>query len=54
MLRMRKKILFSVPDGLPTHIHTGMYTLPDVKRIPKVGNYEDPLFPIEIDLGQLQ
>ncbi|MFT5194521.1 MAG: 4-amino-4-deoxy-L-arabinose transferase-like glycosyltransferase [Cellvibrionaceae bacterium] len=41
---------FTVPEGTPIYIHTGMYTLPTVERIPKLGEYDDPLFPIQIDL----
>ncbi|MFK7805761.1 MAG: hypothetical protein AB8G95_29290, partial [Anaerolineae bacterium] len=41
---------FNLPDGDLTHIHTGMYTLPNVERIPKIGDYADPLYPIQIDL----
>ena len=43
---------FSVPDGVqPDYVHTGMYTLPNVQRIPKiVPAGEDPLFPIQIEI----
>lgn len=44
---------FTVPEGrMPDFIHTGMYTLPDVQRIPRlVPEGEDALFPIQIDLN---
>ncbi|MEM8862796.1 MAG: hypothetical protein AAGD96_31175, partial [Chloroflexota bacterium] len=44
---------FSTPNGeTPDFIHTGMYTLPDVQRIPRlVPEGEDALFPIQLNLN---
>ena len=44
-------VVFNVPEGAkPIYLHTGMYTLPNVERVPKSQADGDPLFPIQIDL----